>query len=883
MSDKNNINDLLFVEQRRNREQQKEEQQKEEHQTLQVKNFLQQDQNQQVYQNQQMNRNTVINGVGRVNLSNLEQRQVKIQSGSQNPGQPEPMPKYIGFDKAYIKAEKNDNKLMKELRINLGAYFKAKETYESRPGDTDVTGVRTYLEKCISTLQGLQDLCEQYRQTSLPLIFGKDVAIKKKQEVEQLSSRIFDEIAKVGQDYVTVLEEEFKINAKYDSNLRKRTQRPDGSRRTNNKIEVLEDGRLNLDEWNKEVHFSDYEQESVKSYLRMRCRLEGNKIVSNIDYYTNEEMFLFNLINEYAQIEDIGRKVSGTYGTKAYEGNKKTQQREYQLYSDIMKRLNVIKDSTMPDEKKKVFLSFLKMMERDTRGTLTLPADAKIADFTKLDKYKTTNIKQKANGEEIIKVLPQKMVEHKGDPLFAHVPCVSDIAQDKIGNCYLLASIANVVAEDPKAITDMFMEDGDNVVVRLYHHEMQPDPNIPENFVATNMEPVYIKINKTVEEKISKGAFWVSLLCKAFTIYLQKYNATSFYRAVNENYDRLRKQDIMTDPDTIDYGFINNGGMQSDAIPILTGKMGEIYNGVSNNVYGVGTPRDLLLKETDLNKKKMVVPKDDPKAINEFKDQETAVFEYADVTYIYHKDSHKGMLPKKMDSAKRLQYLMYFSVAADRILELARYGKALRDTLYDPEDMEKNIMSVQEDSTLKSYIKVCYDLLVASKVKISKDEIVNRLKADAVRTFKASCKSAELMPVHDKTEEIFTGKYSEEAKRVFDNINEWKEKKLLIGVGSRSKLGKTKSETGNESMGVGVVGEHAYTVLGTMKMDYNGTKILMVRVRNPWGRYTTSYRKNSKTGKMEAFTEIREDSGEFLMELTHFVQTFASIQTTTEH
>ncbi len=878
-----NSNDLLLMEQLRNQEQQ---QQQEEQQDLQEKSFLQQDQNLQDHQNQQMNLNAGMNGDVRVNLPTMEQRPVQIQSGNKNPEQPEPVAKYIGFDKAYIKADKDDNKLMKELRVSLEAYFKAKEAYESRPGDTDVTGVRTYLEKCISTLQGLQDLCEQYRQTSLPLIFGRGVARQKKQEVEQLSSRIFDEIAKVGQDYVTVLEEEFKVRAKYDTNLRKRMQRSDGSRKENNIIELVEGGKLNLDEWNKEVHFTDYEQQSVKSYLRMRCRLEGHKIVGNMDYYTNEEMSLLMKINEYAEIDDIGRKVSAaSRDEKRLAGHLATQQTEYQLYSEIVKRLaDKIKDPTVSKEKKSVFESFQKMIMKHTKGTLTIPEKAHIQDYTNMEDYRITNVSVK-KGQTVYKELPKNTEDRTKDPLFAHVPCVSDISQDKIGNCFLLASIAHIAAEDPNTITDMFKDEGENVVVRLYHHNMVPDPNAPGMLAPTNAEPVYLRISKKVEHSVSKGALWVNLLCKAYAIYIQKNDATSHYGYLNDDKRALTQR--LTDPNMIEYGVIGNGGTFADALPILTGKMsGQQVMSIGGNVFNARTTRNIIIEESDKNGDRIRVDATRPVAQSKIDDQETAVFECNGKTYLYHRDSHIGLIPKKprwSDDGKRINYLMLFSFVSEKILNMAETGIELHEILGDPKALEEKIKKMDVGAFQGMINDIHTNYLEPIGSKATPQMIFKKLKEDAIRTLRESCRIAKMKTENNDKSQYFTGDYTEEAKEVYKRIVEMRSRGVKIGANSRGNLGKAKSQTGQESLGVGVAGEHGYTVLDAIEMEYNGKTVKMLRVRNPWGHYTTSYRKNSKTGKVEAVTEEREDNGEFLIELTHFVQCFSGIFATTEN
>lgn len=48
-------------------------------------------------------------------------------------------------------------------------------------------------------------------------------------------------------------------------------------------------------------------------------------------------------------------------------------------------------------------------------------------------------------------------------------------------------------------------------------------------------------------------------------------------------------------------------------------------------------------------------------------------------------------------------------------------------------------------------------------------------------------------------------------------------------------------------------------------------------ILNPWGKYSTEYFRNTKTGKINYRTKMTHDSGVFYMELTHFFRVFSDI------
>lgn len=75
---------------------------------------------------------------------------------------------------------------------------------------------------------------------------------------------------------------------------------------------------------------------------------------------------------------------------------------------------------------------------------------------------------------------------------------------------------------------------------------------------------------------------------------------------------------------------------------------------------------------------------------------------------------------------------------------------------------------------------------------------------------------------------------------------------------------------------VGIKPQHAYAVLGTEEVDIGGEKTLkMIRLRNPWGRYSLVY-KWDQTGNI---TAAKESAAEFSVELGDFFRYFQSYDT----
>ncbi len=169
-----------------------------------------------------------------------------------------------------------------------------------------------------------------------------------------------------------------------------------------------------------------------------------------------------------------------------------------------------------------------------------------------------------------------KMIDRSSEPLFSHAPCVNDIAQGRVGNCYFLATMAAICERDPDFIRGM-LKDNDNgtVTVRFYDKG----------------RPVYYTVKKTIPqdtdkgsitrgiEKFAKGALWIQMVEKAF---VASGLAAKAKKLTNEDasfseQDQLAVINTLKRSNMVSYTTIETGNA-SDLSEYITGKKG-FYTG----------------------------------------------------------------------------------------------------------------------------------------------------------------------------------------------------------------------------------------------------------------------------------------------------------------
>lgn len=166
-----------------------------------------------------------------------------------------------------------------------------------------------------------------------------------------------------------------------------------------------------------------------------------------------------------------------------------------------------------------------------------------------------------------------KMLDRAEEPLFAHDPCVSDIAQGEVGDCYFIATVAAICDREPDFIRKMMKDNADGTVTVRFYDEGKP---------------VYVRVRKTVPvgngsgstmvgaDKFVRGALWVQMLEKAYAAsgLAEKVRELDSIVSDESDRDQLEVINALKRHNLVSYGSIASGNSSALA-EYLTGIKGD--------------------------------------------------------------------------------------------------------------------------------------------------------------------------------------------------------------------------------------------------------------------------------------------------------------------
>ena len=271
----------------------------------------------------------------------------------------------------------------------------------------------------------------------------------------------------------------------------------------------------------------------ILSYAKIRVTAE------EVLKYTGEKLFRRRMVAvsggalrtaigffDEAGPQEEYAKVTPIEGEKVFISGKSDLRIESRQLQDILTLIRELKVKNAGKEKELNCLTKLEELLSFSEGNLKTeerPEDSIVKDCTKVVFYhrepEGENAAEKKKNKEkgLGKSVLVEMESVKDQPLFAHEPCIEDVAQGGVGDCWFLSTIAAIAEKDPDYIKGMMKDNGDTVTIRLY------DVKGRENYITVTKEvPKEVKDYSAFGgdiymDQFAKGAIWVQLLEKALT------------------------------------------------------------------------------------------------------------------------------------------------------------------------------------------------------------------------------------------------------------------------------------------------------------------------------------------------------------------------------
>ncbi len=581
-----------------------------------------------------------------------------------------------------------------------------------------------------------------------------------------------------------------------------------------------------------------------------------------------------------------------------------TENRDKEIDDYILVRES-LKDAIKKAEKdpylSRTLIGYQKMLDALADGGLTVPQDAEV---------------YKVNADVIMdkdKVEAKDVIDRKDSPLFAHEPSVLDVEQGGVGDCYLVGTLASLVSVDPQIVKDCMRDNGDGTVtVRFFDRSVDMDALE----TRTKSKPVYINVpKKTLGNKGGRNALWVN-------VFEMAYNG---YRRRQKIMKELVYNDFLDDMSLVDqekwkrrihetYNIASNKlaaslpkGLIQDGESVLDCTVANMVEKAAGK-----DPRFAKRYKTLLKKKmeKDQKAKLDPEMITgggSYKvldaisgkmhgqrliKKERVPSKMNDLSFVYHhmpKDDGMDMpLTETEAFTDRLvnEYLKTFSCAEENkiIIKDSKGKDVVKYRRYMTREQMKKLVDEAKTKDTKQDIRKLLRVFNKEKKNV---ETYQRLKNADPNLDEVIVESAQrkLLDFYENADqntalnyERFSGKYSQEAEQLFEDIKQAAEERKIITASAYGELAAESVEKGQsgELVFEGIASMHLYSVLGTKTLTVGGVTHKFVRVRNPWGLVHTIYEKDPNDNNKIIAKQSMDDTtgGINEIELNHFMERF---------
>ena len=185
----------------------------------------------------------------------------------------------------------------------------------------------------------------------------------------------------------------------------------------------------------------------------------------------------------------------------------------------------------------------------------------------------------------------------KDIPLFPHDPCMNDVSQGGLGDCWFVNSISNMARLHPEKIRDMMVDNGDGTVtVRLFGRLKQGGP----------LEPIQVRVDKIIPKlwygqvQGGENCLWVNVLERAAAAagLGDRFGLRVVPPDINEKYEELSKKPNRTAEDATKYPWLfGDRGKNLNAFSKWQPNYGSIVGGEDISALQMLTGEDHIVKE----------------------------------------------------------------------------------------------------------------------------------------------------------------------------------------------------------------------------------------------------------------------------------------------
>ena len=614
--------------------------------------------------------------------------------------------------------------------------------------------------------------------------------------------------------------------------------------------------------------------------------LRGDKVVDKKQYSKRKALNNEHWLNEWLENNKSKKNVSEDFEQvcKAIEDYKKEIDSDHWLsasyYDSFEKMVHTMrqwynkKDKNEEEAKlcESLSLVYIKnYIHHNLKGLhekvrLNLDLDKRIEECQKEDAAaeKYYKLKLKAGKAEKLKHLKEgeteKQINDKYEencknifidktnvPLFPHKPCVEDIEQGGLGDCFLLASIAAMVQDDPMNIRRMIQDYGTIAMVRF------------------GDKKVYVS-KKIARKSSAKNALWVQIIEKAYAKAFGNNSEHQHYAACKnlvpyveeEELEQAQGHSQQKSIDNQKYDYVRELYFAStDCIDI-----GGIGKEALNNLNGFTKTQQLEQRFAFTSLGGRYESEQAIKKLWESAISEDASQEKSEVKRLI-RDKIQDKLWDEIDYRIRGKFRNCY-----RAVTIEDF----RDTLNDIKNWKnQDVGSVfywllsevkskfpgENESTIMEYMNQLGEGFMKAGIKQDKDSrVVYGYRADL---------------------DTKTPYYTPKAIDWYNKMKEACDKKLAITCGCNSFANLFYKYTKDEKPTVnGLEQAHEYTVTDVYEKDQH----YFVTIRNPWRSGIVEYRRKTKADGSVEITMEKQGSemdisrGEFSLELNDFMNAF---------